>query len=73
MRILITFIIVFTLASCSSNDDGCNCNGAIYKHAWTYELKTYHNEPMNCDTGTPKEPVKDEVWYFIECKDKPSY
>lgn len=74
MKQLIILSFILAITSCSSDDNqDCNCNGAIYKNVYTDELKSFHNEPMHCDTGTPKEPVKEDKWYFVECKDKPSY
>lgn len=66
-------LIAYSLFSCSSDDKpNCNCN-AIYKNVWTQEQKSYPNEELNCETKEPIEPVKEETWYFVECKDNSDY
>jgi hypothetical protein len=74
MRILLTLILALTaLTSCSKDDDGCNCKATIYKHAWSGEERNFGSEPMDCNTQEPLEPIKEDKWYFIECKQNPSY
>lgn len=74
MKKLLFTPIALIAMSCSSDDDkGCNCKHAIYKHVATNEIKSFNNEPMNCATDEPIEPVKDEVWFFQECKNNPDY
>lgn len=68
--------LIFSAAmfiGCSDDDGGCKCNGALYKHAVTGEIKSWRNEPMNCKTDEPIEPVKDDVWFYQECKQNPDY
>lgn len=79
-RSLLTKCLIFLPAllifgSCSSNDPepSCNCPTAIYQNVNTGENRLYDNEPLDCSTGVPIEPVKQEMWIFYECKYKPDF
>lgn len=77
-KLIVLLTPLLFLTNCSKSDDSndkCKCKAAIYINGYTGKEKAFYDVPTYCVDGKAiaHETIKDKIYKFKECRNKPRY